>query len=249
MKKLVENLHELAKLGVTGIKQSFEDEGAIQQDVLNMRRITEKAGLELCVKIGGCEAKTDIAFCKSIGVDKIVAPMIESKFALTKFIESVVNIDNIKFYINIESHQAQSIIEDILDSPSSKLLSGIVVGRSDMIKSYGFTKENTDSYMMNHILKNVFTEARKYNLDTIMGGNISPKSSGIIKKLYKNKLLKSIETRNVIIQLNDDNVEDISNVIKKSLLFESDWLKYKANLYNTIGQEYLNRSKVIIERI
>ena len=185
MKELISSLLQLNKdYNITGIKQSFEDEGASQQDVLTMRRITEQAGVDLSVKIGGCEAKTDISFCKSIGVNKIVAPMIESKFALSKFIESVVDINNIEFYINIESHYAQKNIKAILDSPSSKLLSGIVVGRSDMIKSYGFTKENTDGYMMNEIVGKVFKEAKQYNLNTIMGGNISLKSSNIIQRLY-----------------------------------------------------------------
>ena len=125
MKQLIEELENLIPLGVVGIKQSFEDEGAFPQDVLVMRRITEQVGLDLSVKIGGCEAKTDIKFCEKIGVNKIVAPMIESRFALSKFIESVTDINNIKFYINIESHQAQSNIEEILDSPSSKLISGM----------------------------------------------------------------------------------------------------------------------------
>ena len=249
MKKLIKELKNLTQLGVVGIKQSFEDEGALQQDVLVMRRITEQIGLDLSVKIGGCEAKTDIAFCESIGVDKIVAPMIESKFALTKFIESITDIEGIKFYINIESHQGQSIIVDLLDTPSSKLLSGVVVGRSDMIKSYGFSKENTESYMMNNIAENVFREARINKLETIMGGNISSKSSNSIKKLYEKNLLKFIETRNVIIQLNDNNIENISNSINKSLLFESKWLEYKANYYNKIGKNYIDRSNLISNRI
>ena len=103
MKHIVEELKNLAKLGIVGIKQSFEDEGALQQDVLTMRRITEQAGVDLSVKIGGCEAKTDIQFCKTIGVNKLVAPMIETPFALTKFIESVADINDMKFYINILS--------------------------------------------------------------------------------------------------------------------------------------------------
>lgn len=249
MKQLVKELKNLIPLGVVGIKQSFEDEGALPQDVLTMRRITEQIGLDLSVKIGGCEAKTDIKFCENIGVDKIVAPMIESRFALSKFIESVTDIDNIKFYINIESHQAQSNIEQILDSPSSKLLSGVVLGRSDMIKSYGLSKSNVDGYMMNGILENVFKEAKRYGFDTIMGGNISPKSSDMIQKLYNENLLKSIETRNVIIKLNNKNIKNITPLIKSSLLFESKWLQYKANQYNKIGKEYTDRSKLILDRL
>ena len=140
-------------------------------------------------------------------------------------------------------------IKAILDSPSSKLLSGIVVGRSDMIKSYGFTKENTDGYMMNEIVGKVFKEAKQYNLNTIMGGNISLKSSNIIQRLYKDNLLNSIETRNVIIKLNDNNIKIIPDIIKKSILFESKWLQYKANYYNKIGKDYMDRSNLIISRI
>ena len=216
-----------------------------------MRRITEKVGIDLSVKIGGCEAKTDIQFCKEIGVDKIVAPMVESKFALSKFIESVADIDDMKFYVNIESHNAQKNLTEILESPSSKLLSGIVVGRSDMIKSYGFSKDNVDGNMMNEIVKRVFKIARReFGLkDTIMGGNLSPKSSNIISSLYHDKLLNCIETRNVIIRLNESNIKNISNLIKMSLLFESNWLQYKAESYNSLGRSYVHRSEIIKDRL
>ena len=49
MKQIVEQLKNLAKLGVIGIKQSTEDEGALHTDILTMRRITETCGLKLSV--------------------------------------------------------------------------------------------------------------------------------------------------------------------------------------------------------
>lgn len=253
-KILIEKLLNLKnQYGITGIKQSTEDEGAIHQDICTMRRITDLCGLDLSVKIGGCEAKTDIHFCQLIGVNKIVAPMIESKFALLKFLESVQNIDGIKYYINIESHQGQHSIEKILDSCSesklSKKLSGIVVGRSDMIKSYYLDKSNVEGYVMNNIVEKVFGEAKLHSLDTIMGGNISPKSNNIINKLYNDKRLDYIETRNVIIKLNDNNIKKIPEVIEASLLFESNWLQYKSNYYNTLGKQYTDRSKLILKRL
>ena len=249
MKQLVEELKKLSNSGVVGIKQSFEDEGALQQDVLTMRRITEQANLELSIKIGGCEAKTDIEFCQSIGVNKIVAPMIETPFALSKFIESVINVHDIKFYINIESTTGAENIKNILNSPSSKLLSGIVVGRSDMAKSYGFSKDQVDGTLISNTVTNVFETVCDYKLDTLMGGNLSPKINNIICKLYNKKLLKYIETRNVIIKLNDSNIKNIPNIIKSALLFESNWLQYKAESYMNIGRSYINRSEIIKDRI
>ena len=249
MEKIVEELKNLTSLGVVGIKQSFEDEGALPQDILTMRRITEQIGLNLSIKIGGCEAKTDIQFCKSINADKIVAPMVETSFALTKFIESIINIPKLNFYINIESKTAYENLDNILSSPSSKLLSGIVIGRSDLTKSYGFGKDYVDSPQMQDIVYKALVKCKEYNITTLMGGNISSKSSKFIKKLYKEKLLKYIETRNVIIKLNNKNINNIASIIKSSLIFESKWLQYKANYYNKIGKEYADRSNLILNRI
>ena len=249
MEKIVKELKNLTSLGVVGIKQSFEDEGALPQDILTMRRITEQIGLNLSIKIGGCEAKTDIQFCKSINADKIVAPMVETSFALTKFIESIINIPKLNFYINIESKTAYENLDNILSSPSSKLLSGIVIGRSDLTKSYGFGKDYVDSPQMQDIVYKALVKCKEYNITTLMGGNISSKSSKFVKKLYKEKLLEYIETRNVIIKLNNKNINNIASIIKSSLIFESKWLQYKANYYNKIGKEYTDRSILILNRI
>jgi 4-hydroxy-2-oxoheptanedioate aldolase len=249
MKELIKELKALSKLGVVGIKQSFEDEGALQPDVLTMRRITEQLGLGLSVKIGGCEAKTDIEFCQSIGVDKIVAPMVETPFALTKFIESVINVNDIEFYINIESFTAAENIKKILDSPSSKLLSGVVIGRSDLAKSFGLSKDQVDGDLISNTATRALKSISEYQLDTLMGGNLSPKSNKIVCDLYNKKLLKYIETRNVIIKLNDTNIKTIPNIIKSALLFESNWLQYKAKSYINVGHSYINRSEIIKDRI
>tara|TARA_B100001059_G_scaffold127643_1_gene127518 strand:+ start:144 stop:896 length:753 start_codon:yes stop_codon:yes gene_type:complete len=250
MKELISSLLQLNKdYNVIGIKQSTEDEGALHNDILLMRRITELCNLKLSIKIGGCEAKSDINFSNYIGANGIVAPMVESEFALQKFIESIIHLKNIKFYINIESITAYNNLDSILNSPASKMLSGIVVGRSDLTKSYGYGKNYVDSPQMHSVVLNILKKCKKYNITTLMGGNISFKSEDFIKKLYKKNLLDYIETRNIIIKLNDKNVKNILPVIKSSLLFESKWLQYKANHYNKLGKEYIDRSNIIINRI
>ena len=72
---------------MTGIKQSLEDEGASFNDIKIMKKITSAAKVDLNVKIGGCEAKNDIFFCKKIKTNSIVAPMVESEYVLRKFIQ------------------------------------------------------------------------------------------------------------------------------------------------------------------
>ena len=66
----VENLKtiltKLKNLGCSGIKVSFEDEGALLNEMITMRYLTGCTGLGLSVKIGGCEAKRDIVECIDI---------------------------------------------------------------------------------------------------------------------------------------------------------------------------------------
>ena len=69
------DLTKLKKLGAIAVKQSFEDEGASFEDIKKMRAMTLAANLGLNVKVGWCEARNDISFCKKIGVNRIVASM------------------------------------------------------------------------------------------------------------------------------------------------------------------------------
>jgi hypothetical protein len=250
MKDLIKDLKKLAKnFNVVGIKQSFEDEGALLQDVILMRRITELSDLYLNIKIGGCEATSDINICQKIGTNSIVAPMVETEFALQKFVESIVHLNDTNFYINVESKTTYQNLDNMLSSQSAKLLNGIVVGRSDLTKSYGYSKDYVDSEPISTIVYDAMTKAKDYGYTTLMGGNISSKSCEFIKKLYADNLLDYIETRNVILKLDDYNTENLSDAIKEIILFESNWLNYKADYYNSIATEYLDRSKLLINRI
>ena len=70
MNNLINQLKILKKLGVVAVKQSLEDEGASYDDLLIMRELTNRSKLKLDIKIGGCEAKNDINFCKKILLEK-----------------------------------------------------------------------------------------------------------------------------------------------------------------------------------
>tara|TARA_B100000315_G_scaffold257396_1_gene306105 strand:+ start:926 stop:1588 length:663 start_codon:yes stop_codon:yes gene_type:complete len=220
-----------------------------------MKRICDSVGTYVSVKIGGCEAISDINNCLLLDVNGIVAPMVESEFALQKFIEAVnSNIpiekrNNLNFYINIETKNAYENLDKILSSPTSKLLTGIVVGRSDLTKSFGYGKQDVISSEMCDVVIDILTQSKEYGFKTLMGGNIGSSSINFIKKIYDVKLLDNIETRNVIIDLNNADIDNLDSLIKDSLLFESNWLNYKADYYSKIGNEYINRSKIIFDRI
>ena len=249
MKSLINKLQSLKSTGVVGVKQSFEDEGAILQDVILMRRITELAGMYMSVKIGGCEALSDINNSVQMGSDGIVAPMVETEFALQKFVESVSNVKDTRFYVNIESKTAYENLDKILNSPSSKLLTGIVVGRSDLTKSYGLSKTETDSKMILDVVYDIMSKSKKYGFTNLMGGNISTKSCEFIKTLYNDGLLDYIETRNMIVKLDQNNTKNLMEVVKSILEFESDWMSYKSQTYTQIGNSYRERAELLRRRL
>ena len=89
--------------------------------MMSMRYLTSSAGLNLSIKIGGCEAKRDIVDCLDLGCDAIVSPMIESSFALKKFINSLnqYNYDREKG-INVETINAYRCLDE-LSNEFSKL--------------------------------------------------------------------------------------------------------------------------------
>ena len=246
MNNLVEHLTEIAnKYGVIGIKQSFEDEGALLDDVISVRRVTEMCNLKSFVKVGGCEANTDIYNCLRLGVNGIIAPMVESSFAVSKFMDCYDS--RAEYYIVVESKTSYSNLEDILQTSHEKL-TGVIVGRSDLSKSYNINKSEVDADFILNITEDILVQAKKYNLLTTLGGNVSVKSSKFIEKMYHNNLLNRVETRNVVIQLDDTNVGNMNVAIQEAINFEISLLKNKLQNTSHLSEDYIKRIELLSSR-
>ena len=211
------------------LKISLEDEGLTFDQATEIACLSHKNQIPLNIKIGGAEAISDMRFADNIGCIGCVAPMIESSYALHKFISSVYkNSFNFKnLFVNIESKQAYGNIKNILNSSDANHLYGIVLGRTDFIQSFGYTKDKVDSNECFEMATKIFNLSKKKGLKNVMGGNLNINSFDFIKKLYDKGLLDYIETRNVKVKLSNEFLNNFKENLSNMLEFEIEWLNRK----------------------
>ena len=221
------------------IKISLEDEGLTFDQATKIACLTHQQQIPLNIKIGGAEAISDMRFAENIGCKGCVAPMIESSYALHKFISSVYknsfNFENL--FVNIESKQAYNNIKEILNSSDTSHLYGIVLGRTDFIQSFGRTKDKVDSDECLEMATEIFTLAKKKGLKKVMGGNLNINSYNFIKKLYNKNLLDYIETRNVKVKLSNNFLNNFKENLSNMLSFEIEWLDNKYKKLSNLAKE------------
>jgi hypothetical protein len=248
MKNLVNILSELKKLGCCSIKISFEDEGALYNEVISMRKITAEVGLELSVKIGGCESKRDIIDCIDLDCDTVVVPMIESEFALKKFLKS---LDTCKYTkkkgINLETIQGYENLDRL--SKHFHKIDFVTFGRVDFVGSLEKDRSFVDTEDIYRIIKDVFSNARNNNAMCYLGGAVSINSKDLIVKLISEKLLDKFETRYVIYDVNKIDINNFEKLLYLANVFEVEWMKYISSRYSFYANKDIVRIKMIEERI
>jgi len=256
MKKISTILKNLKNLGVSSVKQSLEDEGASFDDIRIMRKITKKFKLKLNVKIGGCEAKNDIFFCRNIQTDSIVAPMIESEYAVKKFVQCAAQKKNNLLLINLETFQSIKNLKHIIKSKYFKSIDGVVIGRSDLAGSMGYSKSFVDSKRIYNITRKTFSYIKKLKKNKKvlkMGGSITQNSKEFIQSLFEKKILDYVETRNIEIKLSKKSINNFEKIIIGSFQFEIEWLKYRIknnkNLPINLVIDYKKRINEIRHRL
>ena len=235
LKDMKENHH------VIGIKAEFEAEGTRLEEALRLKEVITKAGLDLTIKIGGCEAIKDMYDARSIGVGTIVAPMIETAYAMKKYVKATKFIypedehKSVKFLINIETITGFKNMDEMISSPDFKDISGVVLGRVDMTGSMGLTREDINSDKILNIAKVMSEKIKPTGKDIVIGGGVSAHSLPFFKQL---PYLSRFETRKIIFDakkaLNDKNAD---KGILKAVGFELMWLKNKREFYGMIFKE------------
>ena len=236
LKDLKENHH------VVGVKAEFESEGTRLEEALRLKEVVTKAGLDLTIKIGGCEALKDFYDARAIGVTHIVGPMVESAYALKKYLGSAKTAyrqeeqETVQFLINIETIMACENIEDLLSKYDITGLAGIVFGRVDLTGSLGLTREDVNSDHIYDIAQKVFRVAKKKNLEIVVGGGVSKETIPFLRRFEPGTIAR-YETRKVIFSCPGALEGAYAEGILKAVGFELMWLKNKRDFYGQIFEE------------
>ena len=227
---LKKRIISLKKKGLFGIKAEFEAEGSSLRDIINLRILTLQTNTKLFVKIGGAEAINDIKKCIELNIDGIIAPMIETEFALSKFIgffkkKNFTKLPHLS--INIETKEVVKNLSKILIK-SKVFINNITIGRTDLSKSLEKkAKIDPDSSRIYNMAIGVAKVSKKYSFDVTVGGSINFNTLKNLNNKIAIKNISRIETRKVIFP--------IASFLKKGVLdealdFEEKYILYKNHI-------------------
>ena len=252
--KMLQILKELKEnYNVLSVKAEFEAEGTRTDDLLRLCDLVRRSGLSLTIKIGGCEAIRDLIECKQLGVDRIVAPMIETDYSLEKFIGAInyvyssEDIDHTSFYMNLETITAFNNLYEISEVLKNSPVNGYVFGRADFCGSLGLGKDDINKDEVLEYALKVSQNCLDNDFEFVVGGGVSFDSAEFFKSL-NNVRLTSFETRKIIF---DKNIidKDMKKAISLAVNFELLYLENKRKYYTMVAEEDLSRIEMLKKRV
>lgn len=233
--------------GIASIKAEFEAEGTRLEELLRLVDIARAAGLPLTVKIGGCEAIRDLLESKQIGVRYVVAPMVETAYAASKYVAAK-NLTysndeqaDTQFLLNIETitgfDNRKSIAEAISVEGGAD---GLVFGRVDFVGSLAWGREAINLQKTTDYVLETAQICAAYDKQLVVGGGVSIESIDAIRQIHAIRLDR-FETRKVVFDADKALNSDIEAGLVDAVHFELLWLENKRDYYTGIADEDARR--------
>ncbi|MCR4376861.1 MAG: aldolase/citrate lyase family protein [Rhodospirillales bacterium] len=240
--------------GYIGVKSEFEAEGTRADEFLRLLEITRRADLNVGLKVGGCEAIRDLHEARQFGVDYLIAPMVETPYALTKYIEAIERTytpdehADVGFLFNIETITAYNNLNDLIAvATKSNIKPGVVFGRVDFSLSHNMGREDINSDAVQEYVCAVAQQCKNNNLELVVGGGVSIEALPGLKKI-KAIRLDRFETRKIIFDAAHISEKNIDKGLLAAVHFEILWLENKQEYYKTISLEDETRIHMLRSR-
>lgn len=250
-KKMLEILKYLKnEQDVIAIKAEFEAEGSRTDELVMLNEIIFRADMKLYIKIGGCEAVRDLDQCRLLGASGIMAPMIESPFAMKKFVSAAHKVygnewDSIEWIINAETVLCHKNLDEILEVGKG-FLTTVSIGRVDLSSSMGLSRDEINGDAVLAKTKDIADRSKASGYKVNFGGGISFDAIPFIQKMYPSN--DRFETRKVVFHSSNDE-KILKDGILKAMEFETLYLKNKCEYYDRMAIEDQERLKMMAKRL
>jgi hypothetical protein len=240
--------------GVVATKAEFEAEGTRTDELLRLLEMAHKADIGMALKVGGCEAIRDMLEARQFGVNYIIAPMVETPYALSKYIVAKDKVftpeerEDVKFLFNVETIAAYRCIDELVSIAAAEQgCDGIVFGRVDFSGSLGIGREGIESEHVTEIGEDIAAKCRDTGLEFVVGGAVSIDALANLRRFH-GVYLDRFETRKVIFQSSALDSPKLEEALRQAVHFELLWLLNKREYYGVMYQEDQKRIEMLESR-
>lgn len=173
--KMLSILRELKeKYNAIGIRGEFEAEGSRINELMLLSRLGALSSLKLFIKVGGCEAISDIRKAKELGAYGILAPMIESGFAVKKFKEAIRKVYGSGY--NVRNFENVQGTKNTPKTKKTEYISNEPGAANDIVASKVETIINIETVTGCENLKSILKEGQG-EIDTVSIGRVDLSAS------------------------------------------------------------------------